>query len=283
MDYRKKLTEPARKRSIAEAVQDKFKISERRACRLVGLNRKTKRYKAVNNAENEEIEKRLGELAARWKRFGYRRLHILLCREGYEVNHKRVYRLYKKAGLALRKRKKKCPSEKRGRPEIAAQKPNSRWSLDFVSDTTATGQRIRVLTVIDEVTRECLALEVDTSITGKRVASVLNRIAFFRGYPTEILTDNGPEFTSIAFGEWSYSKKVEHLFIDPGKPIQNAYIESFNGKFRDECLNEHWFKNLTEARDIIEHWRQEYNVARPHSALGYMTPTEYAEKLRNII
>ena len=283
MDYRKKLTEPARKRTIAEKVQKKFKMSERRACRLIGLNRKTKRYKAVNNAENEEIEKRLGELAARWKRFGYRRLHILLCREGYEINHKRVYRLYKKAGLALRKRRKKCPSEKRGMPETATQKPNSRWSLDFVSDTTATCQRIRVLTVIDEVTRECLALEVDTSITGKRVAAVLNKIAFFRGYPTEILTDNGPEFTSIAFGEWSYSKKIDHLFIDPGKPIQNAYIESFNGKFRDECLNEHWFKNLSEARNIIEQWRQEYNFARPHSALGYMTPSEYAEKLRNII
>jgi putative transposase len=283
VDYRKKLTEPARKRTIADSAQERFKISERRACRLVGLNRKTKRYKPVNKTENDAIKKRLGELAARWKRFGYRRLHILLCREGYEINHKRVYRLYKEAGLALRKRKKKCPSEKRGRPEIATQKPNSRWSLDFVSDTTATGQRIRVLTVIDEVTRECLSLEVDTSITGKRVAAVLNKIAFFRGYPAEILTDNGSEFTSMAISEWSYDKKIEHLFIDPGKPIQNAYIESFNGKFRDECLNEHWFKNLYEAREIMEQWRQEYNVARPHSALGYMTPSEYAEKLRNII
>jgi putative transposase len=231
---------------------------------------------------NEAILERLAELASRWKRFGYRRLHILLCREGKTVNHKRVYRLYKQAGLSLRKRKKKCPSEKRGRPETAVLVPNLRWSMDFVSDVTATGQRFRTLTVIDEATRECLALEVDTSLTGKRVISVLNRLSLFRGYPGEVLTDNGSEFTSNALSEWAYDKKVDHLFIDPGKPIQNAYIESFNGKFRDECLNEHWFKNLTEAREIIEQWRLEYNHARPHSSLGNLTPAEYAAKL-NVI
>lgn len=231
---------------------------------------------------NEAILERLAELATRWKRFGYRRLHILLCREGKTVNHKRVYRLYKQAGLSLRKRKKKCPSEKRGRPETAVLVPNSRWSMDFVSDVTATGQRFRTLTIIDEATRECLALEVDTSLTGKRVISVLNRISLFRGYPIEVLTDNGSEFTSNAFSEWTYDKKVNHLFIDPGKPIQNAYIESFNGKFRDECLNEHWFKNLTEAREIIEQWRLEYNHARPHSSLGNLTPAEYAAKLISV-
>lgn len=133
--------------------------------------------------------------------------------------------------------------------------------------------------MIDEATRECLACEVDTSITGKRVTAVLNKIAFFRGYPKEILSDNGPEFTSIAFSEWTYEKKINHLFIDPGKPMQNGYIESFNGKFRDECLNEHWFRNLTEAREIIENWRNEYNQSRPHSSLGYLTPSEYATTL----
>ena len=225
------------------------------------------------------MKQRLGELAIRWRRFGYRRLHILLLRDGLQVNHKRIFRLYKEAGLSIRKRKKKCPSEKRGRPEIAVMLPNTRWLMDFVSDFTAAGQRFRVLTVIDEITRECLGLEVDTSITGKRVAATLNRIAFFRKYPKEILTDNGPEFTSIAFSEWTYEKKIQHLFIEPGKPVQNAYIESFNRKLRDECLNEHWFKNLMEAREIIENWRIDYNQNRPHSGLGYLTPDEYAKTL----
>lgn len=178
MGSRKKRLQPARKKEIANELQKELNLSERRVCRLLSINRTFKRYIPKSNEENEAITKRLGELAVRWKRFGYKRLHILLRREGFMINHKRTYRLYKEAGLTLRKRKKKAPSEKRGRPEIAAA-PNSRWSFDFVSDATANGRRIKVLTVIDEVTRECLALEVDTSLTGQRVASVLNRIAFF--------------------------------------------------------------------------------------------------------
>lgn len=197
-----------------------------------------------------------------------------------QINHKKVYRLYKEAGLSIRKRKKKCPSEKRGKPEAVAAVPNIRWSMDFVSDRTVNGQKIKVLTVIDEATRECLALEVDTSITGKRAIGVLNRIAFFRGYPKEIITDNGPEFTCNAFSEWTYSKKIDHIFIDPGEPVQNAYIESFNGKLRDECLNEHVFINIPDAREIIGDWLVEYNCDRPHSALDYLTPEQYAENLR---
>lgn len=195
----------------------RFEISERRACRLTNLNHTSYRYQPIKKQENEAIK--LAELATRWRRFGYRWLHILLGREGIIINHKRVYRLYKEAGLSLRKRKKKCPSEKRGKPEIAISWPNSRWSLDFVSDVTASGHRFRVLTVIDETTRECLALEVDNSLSGKRVVSVLNRLAFFRGCPQELLTDNGSEFTSIAFSQWTYEKKVVHLFIEPGKPV----------------------------------------------------------------
>lgn len=242
------------------------------------MNRTFKRYQSLKPQQDEAILKRLRELATRWKRFGYRRLHILLRREGYAINHKRTYRIYKEAGLALRKRKKKCPTEKRGRPD-AVIAPNTRWSLDFVSDAMANGRRIRILTVIDEATRECLALEVDTSISGQRVAAVLNRIAFFRGFPREILTDNGPEFTSMALSEWTYEKKITHLFIELGKPVQNAYIESFNGKFREECLSTHWFKSLYEARELIEAWRSEYNNFRPHSALGNLTPVEYAKIL----
>ena len=164
-------------------------------------------------------------------------------------------------------------------PERAISEPNVRWSMDFVSDKTRYGSNIRVLTVIDEVTRECLALEADSSITGRKVTAVLNRIAIFRGKPQEILTDNGPEFASKAMNAWAYDHKVEHIFIDPGKPMQNGYIESFNGKFRAECLDQHWFNNLTEAKRIVEDWRLEYNQIRPHSSLDNLTPVEYAWKL----
>jgi putative transposase len=231
--------------------------------------------------QDELIIKRLSELAIRWKRFGYKRLHILLRREGFTINHKKTYRLYKEAGLAIRKRKKKCPSEKRGKPESVVI-PNTRWSFDFVSDALSNGRRIRILTVIDEATRECLALEVDSSITGSRVTAVLNRIAYFRGFPKEILTDNGPEFAGNALSGWTYEKGIHHLFIEPGKPVQNAYIESFNGKFREECLHAHWFQSLYEARTVIEAWRIEYNTVRPHSSIGNMTPAEYAEKIMRI-
>ena len=199
----------------------------------------------------------------------------MLLREGFEINHKRTYRLYKAAGLALKKRNKK-KYEKRGMPERAITEANIRWSMDFVSDKTRYGSNIRVLTVIDEVTRECLALEVDSSITGRKVAAVLNRVAIFRGMPQEILTDNGSEFTSNVMNTWGYDHKVEHIFIDPGKPMQNGYIESFNGKFRAECLDQHWFRNLSEAKEIIEDWRLEYNHIRPHMSLDNLTPVEYA-------
>lgn len=278
MGNRKKRIEPARKNEIAHEIEENLELSERHVCRLLKINRAFKRYQSIKPEQDEVILHRLDELATRWKRYGYKRLHVLLRREGFLINHKRTYHIYKDAGLALRKRKKKCPSEKRGKPNTVMD-PNSRWSFDFVSDVLANGRRVRILTVIDEATRECLALEVDTSITGKRVTAVLNRIAFFRGFPKEVLTDNGPEFTSVAMGEWSYEKGINHLFIEPGKPIQNAYIESFNGKFREECLNTHWFKNLYEARDLIETWRLEYNNIRPHSALGNLTPAEYAQNL----
>jgi putative transposase len=200
----------------------------------------------------------------------------MLLREGIEINHKKTYRLYKASGLALKKRTKKKRYEKRGMPERTITEANTRWSMDFVSDKTRYGSNIRVLTIIDEVTRECLALEVDSSITGRKVTAVLNRIAIFRGLPQEILTDNGSEFTSNVMNEWAYDHKVEHIFIDPGKPMQNGYIESFNGKFRAECLDQHWFKNLAEAKEIIEDWRLEYNHIRPHTSLNNMTPNEYA-------
>ena len=219
------------------------------------------------------------ELSARWRRFGYRRLHILLKREGFAINHKKVYRLYKAAGLTLSRKRKKKVYAKRGKPETVRPKANVRWSMDFVSDRTRYGRKLRIMTLIDEATRECPALEVDTSLTGQKVSSVLNRVALFRGLPQEILTDNGTEFTSKAMMEWSLDHHVDHIFTDPGHPIQNGYIESFNGKLRDECLNQNWFNNLYETRQIIEAWRVEYNTERPHSGLGALTPTEFAAKL----
>lgn len=233
----------------------------------------------VDKTEDKEIIDRLTWLASRWKRFGYRRLHVMLQRENIHINHKRTYRLYKEAGLTLKRRNKKKKYEKRGMPDRTSLLANSRWSMDFVSDRTRSGNHIRVLTVIDEATRECLALEVDSSLTGKRVAAVLNRIALFRSLPKEILTDNGSEFTGNALNAWSYDHHVEHIFTDPGHPTQNGYIESFNGKLRDECLNQNLFKNLYEAKEIIENWRNEYNHLRPHSSLNNLTPTEYALKI----
>jgi putative transposase len=229
------------------------------------------------------IRERMTVIAARFKRFGYRRVHVMLQREGLTINHKRVYRLYKEAGLSLKFKKKRRHYEKRGMPDRTFTKPNTRWSMDFVSDVTRTGSRFRVFTLIDEITRECLALEVDTSITGQRVTAYLNKVALFRGLPKEILTDNGSEFTSNAMNAWTYDKKVDHVFTDPGCPTQNGYIESFNGRLRDECLNQHIFKNIAEAREIITAWKDEYNHLRPHSSLGNMTPLEYAETLRKIL
>ena len=221
----------------------------------------------------------MNSIGSRFMRFGYRRIHVMLEREGIHINHKRAFRLYKEAGLILKRRKKKYRYEKRGKPERADSMPNSRWSMDFVSDVTRTGKRLKIFTLIDESTRECLALEVDTSITGERVASFLNKVALFRGLPKEILTDNGPEFISNALNAWAYDKKVVHVFTDPGCPTQNGYIESFNGKLRDECLNQHMFCNIFEAREIISDWKDEYNNLRPHSSLKNMTPKEYASSL----
>ena len=268
------------KREIASEIQKRYQISERRSCRLIGISQNSKRYKPTDTSKDDLITERLKALSGRWKRFGYRRLHIVLRREGIGINHKKTYRLYKNAGLALRKRNKK-KYEKRGMPERTASAANTRWSLDFISDRTRYGSNIRILTVIDEVTRECLGLEVDSSLTGRRVTAALNQIAIFRGLPKEILIDNGPEFTSNVMSAWAYDHKVEHIFIDPGKPMQKGYIESFNGKLRAECLDQHWFRNFSEAKEIIENWRLEYNRIRPHSSLDNLTPEEYALKLSN--
>lgn len=259
----------------------KHSISERRACLIIGIARSTKRDQVIRNKENERISERLVILASKWKRFGYRRLQVMLEREGIIVNHKKVYRLYNEAGLSLERKKRNKVYLKRGMParpqEMAA---NERWSMDFVSDKTSLGRKFRVFTLLDEVTRECLALEVAGSITGSAVGRFLDKAGLFRGYPKELVSDNGSEFTSNAMTIWDYERQIVQTFIEPGKPIQNATIESFNGKFRDECLNQNLFRNLEEDREVIEIWRNDYNQTRPHSSLGYLTPTEYAASLR---
>ena len=248
-------------------------------CRLLNLHRFTKRYEPTTNLDNQLITEKLIELAARWKRFGYRRLHILLKRQGTEINHKRVFRLYSDAGLSIRRKRKKLPAAQRGKPEPVKDMPNTRWSMDFVSDRLSNGRRVRLLNVIDECSRECLASVAETSITGAHVTRVLSQLIETHGKPKQILTDNGPEFTSNVMSEWTYTQEIEHRFIDPGKPIQNAYIESFNGKLRDEFLNEHWFKSMDELRGRLEVWRNEYNFIRPHSSLGNLTPHAYRKNL----
>jgi putative transposase len=226
--------------------------------------------------DDAPVRGRLRELAAEKRRYGYRRLHVLLQREGVLVNHKCVERIYREEGLSVRRRKRKRAAGVRAETWAPATAPDQRWSLDFVHDALWWGRKLRMLTVVDTYTREALAIEVDTSISGLRVARVLDRVIGGRGaQPDEIVLDNGPELTSRALDQWAYVRGVQLRFIAPGKPVQNAFIESFNGKLRDECLNEHWFTSLWDARQKVEAWRVEYNRERPHSSLGNQTPEEF--------
>jgi putative transposase len=251
-----------------------WEFSERRACGLVGIGRSSARYRTKRSGD-AELRERLRQLAGERRRFGYRRLHVMLVREGQMVNHKRVYRLYREEGLSVRKRRRKRVSREARVPLQAPSGPNQLWSLDFVQDTLSWGRKFRLLTVVDAYTRESLAIEVDTSLSGVRVARVLERVVTERGRPSEIVLDNGPELTSKALDQWAYERGVQLQFIDPGKPQQNGFIESFNGRLRDECLNEHWFLSLPHAQRTIEDWRVDYNLNRPHSSLGNLTPEEF--------
>ena len=256
-----------------------YERSERHACRLVGLGRSTYRYRMRKAERDVALRGRLKELAAKRMRFGYRRLTAMLVREGVTANHKRVYRLYREEGLAMRIRPRRRIRWAGTVAKPRASRPNERWSMDFVSDCVSTGRVIRMLTVVDDYTRECPAIEVDTALGGLRVRRVLDRIASERGLPEAIVLDNGPEFRGRALAAWSEERGVRLEFIQPGKPAQNAYAESFNGRLRDECLNANWFTSLSDARRKIESWRQDYNQQRPHSSLNYLPPVEFARTL----
>ena len=257
-------------------MREEYAFSQRRACRVMTVAASSYRYQSRRS--DEPLRTRLVELAREKPRFGYRRLHVLLRRTGEAVNHKRVHRVYREAGLGLwRKKRKHCVRV--GQPLRACTAANQEWALDFVHDAVDCGRAIRVLSVVDACTRECLALEVDTSFASRRVTRVLEEIVAERGSPQVIRCDNGPELTSRHFLAWCIEQKIELLHIQPGRPMQNGRVESFHGKLRDECLRVSWFGNLFEARRKIVAWRKEYNQERPHSSLGYRTPEEFAREV----
>jgi putative transposase len=242
---------------------------------LVNVSTSVYRYRPKPD-NDDALRHRLRELAEQRRRFGSRQLHRILKREGLVVNHKRTERLYREEGLALRKKRKRKVAAGARVILPSPQRANERWSMDFVTDSIVTGRRFRALTIVDDFTRECPAIEVDTSLGGCRVVAVLERLAETRGLSEVITIDNGPEFAGRALDEWAYRRGVKLNFIRPGKPIENAFAESFNGRFRDECLNTNWFISLDHARNVIEEWRRDFNEFRPHSSLKGATPKEYA-------
>jgi putative transposase len=256
--------------------------SERHACGRMEIVRAMVRYQRRANrftAANEKLRTRLRELAEQRRRWGYRRLHILLQREGWKVNRKRVYRIYVEEKLIVRRRRRRRRICAQARVLLAAPtRANETWTMDFLHDALASGRKFRTLSIEDAYTREMPSIEVDTSLPARRVVRVLERLRLERGLPARIVIDHGTEFTSKALDQWAYEHKVMLHFITPGRPMENGYIESFHGRFREECLNEHWFLTLDDARETIENRRLDYNRVRPHSSLGYLTPEEFRDR-----
>lgn len=266
------------RRQAVTHLQAAFGLSARRACRLVHLSRSRWHYVPERPGRDQPLRERLRALASARPRFGYKRLHLLLQREGYGVNLKRVYRLYREEQLLVRplRRRKRVAVP---RVQLApVTRVNERWGMDFIHDSCTDGRRFRCLTIVDECSRECPHIEVGTSLPATRVIAVLDALAAEHGLPASIIVDHGPEFISRALDIWAYRQGVQLVFIRPGKPTENAYIESFHSRFRDECLSAHWFLDLADARFHIEAWRRDYNEVRPHTSLGMCTP---AEKARN--
>lgn len=275
---------PKAKKEAVVFVRQQLRISVRRSCRLCGLNQATHFYKAKNKIDDELIEAKLLEIAAKRPRFGQYRLYVMLRREGMIINHKKVERLYGELNLSLRviKGKKRKATGVR-LPQLEAVRPDQRWSMDFVHDELVDRRKFRTLNIVDDYSKECAAIEVGFSLTGQHIVNVLNKLLFYGRIPKVLTIDNGPELSSRALEFWAYTNKVVLNFIQPGKPTQNAYIESFNGKFRDECLSQHLFLSLEDAKQKIESWRREYNEDRPHSSLNYKTPNEFLKEYNNML
>ena len=269
---------PEAKKESANYLRGAYKISERWAFEIVDLNRSSGRYKSRRKSDAALID-RITALALERRRFGYRRIFCLLRREGHLVNKKKVFRLYRAAGLSVRRRKGRKKARGSRFERLAVTRPNQRWSLDFVFDQLADGRKLKLMTVVDEFTRESLAIEVARSIKGNDVVRILTQIIAKRGKSEQIQSDNGSEYTSNAILGWVHQSGIEWRCIEPGKPVQNSHIESFNGKIRDECLNENWFETLHEARVLIEIWRKDYNELRPHGSLNGLSPAAFAKEV----
>lgn len=266
---------PAVKRDAVAHLKTAHEMSERRACRVLGCDRMTVRYRS-RRPDDAALRERLCALARERRRFGYRRLLIFLRREGFMVNHKRLFRIYQEERLMVRKRGGRKRALGTRAPMMVPSRPNDRWSLDFVSDQLASGRRFRILAIFDDCTRECLAAVADISLSGRRVGRELDLLIAVRGRPGTIVSDNGTELTSNAILAWTDESKVGWHYIAPGKPMQNAFVESFNGRLRDEFLNETLFTSLPQARLALEDWRRDYNNVRPHSGIGWLAPAVYA-------
>jgi putative transposase len=272
--HKKLLTPDVKRRAVVQVMRD-HDVSERRVCALTSLDRSTFQHEKKRGGD-EPLRERLKALAGERRRFGYRRLGILLKQEGHHANHKKLYRIYAEEKLAVRRRKGRKRALGSRRPMVMPTRPNERWSLDFVSDSLTNGRRFRILCVVDDFTREALAVMPDFSISGVRLARELDAIIAERGHPNTIVSDNGTEMTSHAIFKWAQDHKIEWHYIAPGKPTQNAFVESFNGRLRDECLNEELFSTVTDARQKLVAWQADYNQLRPHTSLGGLAPNIYA-------
>ena len=268
---------PASRREAVAHLRAAHGVSERRACTVLDVDRSSIRYRS-RRPDDASARMRLRELSRERRRFGYRRLHLLLEREGIMMNQKKLRRLYREEKLQVRRRGGRKRALGTRAPLSAPSRPDQRWSLDFVSDSFSDGRRFRILTIVDDCTRECLALVADTSLSGGRVARELDELIWRRSRPETIVSDNGTEFTSMAILRWSQERQVGWHYIAPGKPMQNGFVESFNGRLRDECLNETLFTSLVHARAVLNAWKEDYNTVRPHSSLGGRTPAEIAAK-----
>ena len=270
---------PAARREAVAHLCEAHQVSQRRACAALGTDRSSVRYRSVR-PDDTDLRQAMKAVAAERRRFGYRRVHVMLERQGWQVNQKKLRRLYREEKLQVRKRGGRKRALGTRRPMLVPERPNERWSLDFVSDAFTDGRRFRVLAIVDDFSRECLALVADTSLSGLRVTRELTAVMAWRGRPRTIVSDNGTELTSMAVLQWCQDTQIDWHYIAPGKPMQNAFVESFTGSFRDELLNETLFSSLTEAREKITAWKEDYNRNRPHSSLGNLTPREFAMKSR---